>query len=159
MFATSKHRDNKGFSLVKFIIIVAMVAALAAIIAPQIVRYIERSRADRDAATLDEVSRAVTIALRNEATYTEVIKGSLSADLTITLNYTTDGTLVSNDAPAAALLAEMQKVLGGDGSVAGEISELPALVSGGRLSQTTVAFTVKLAKDGTCSVSHPAPTA
>jgi prepilin-type N-terminal cleavage/methylation domain-containing protein len=37
---------NKGFSLVEIIIVVAIMAVLAAALAPQIIKYIERSRAN-----------------------------------------------------------------------------------------------------------------
>lgn len=47
--------DNKGFSLVELIIVIAIMAILVAIIGSQLVPYIEKSRISKDLSTLDTV--------------------------------------------------------------------------------------------------------
>lgn len=51
---------NKGFSLVELIIVIAIMAILAAAIAPAIIRYIEKSREATDVDGCDEVFRAMS---------------------------------------------------------------------------------------------------
>ncbi|HEX3021308.1 MAG TPA: prepilin-type N-terminal cleavage/methylation domain-containing protein, partial [Lachnospiraceae bacterium] len=62
-------KNNKGFSLVELIIVIAIMAILVGIIGSQLVPYLERSRAGRDRATLDTIYTAYSTALaENEVT-------------------------------------------------------------------------------------------
>ena len=66
---SSKKSDNKGFSLVELIIVIAIMAVLVAVLTPQLLKYVERSRVARDNTNLDEVERSISLALSDEATY------------------------------------------------------------------------------------------
>lgn len=48
---------NKGFSLIELIIVIAIMAVLVAIIAPNITKYLGSSKAQTDIANLDEVKK------------------------------------------------------------------------------------------------------
>lgn len=54
------HRNNRGFSLVELIIVIAIMAILAAAIAPALIRYIEKARYADDVEACDEVARVIS---------------------------------------------------------------------------------------------------
>ena len=54
-------RDNKGFSLVELIIVIAIMAILVAVLAPTYLKFVERSRKSNDCQTVAEVIRAVQV--------------------------------------------------------------------------------------------------
>ena len=51
-------KNNKGFSLVELIIVVAIMAVLIGILAPQYLKYVERSRLSADNEYIDSVRKA-----------------------------------------------------------------------------------------------------
>ncbi len=63
---------NKGFSLVELIIVIAIMAILAAAIAPALIRYIDKSRRSDDVAAAETLNTATQAAFSNEDAYDEV---------------------------------------------------------------------------------------
>ncbi len=63
---------NKGFSLVELIIVIAIMAILAAAIAPALIRYIDKSRRSDDVAAAETINTAAQAALANEEAYDEI---------------------------------------------------------------------------------------
>ena len=74
--------NNKGFSLVELIIVIAIMAILAAALAPQLMKYIEKSRVSTDASTCSSIESCVNAALANEDAYKEIAEQA--SGLTIT---------------------------------------------------------------------------
>ena len=56
---------NKGFSLVELIIVIAILAILVGVMAPQLIKYMERSKISADAQLCDSVKRAIEVALND----------------------------------------------------------------------------------------------
>ena len=55
--------NNKGFSLVELIIVIAIMAILIGVMAPQLTKYVEQSRVSADTQVADSVRTAIVTAL------------------------------------------------------------------------------------------------
>lgn len=82
-------KNNKGFSLVELIIVIAIMAVLMAVLAPQFLRYVERSRLQSDNTAIGEIANACKVAATNEAVANELTGGPV----TITIPTATAGTV------------------------------------------------------------------
>lgn len=60
-----KKTNNKGFSLVELIIVIAIMAILVGVLAPQYLKYVEKSRKSADMDQLDSFYTACTTAAAN----------------------------------------------------------------------------------------------
>lgn len=72
-----KKMNNKGFSLVELIIVIAIMAVLMGVLAPQLLKYVEDSRRQSDETAFGEVENAVKIALAVEEVYNAVSDGTV----------------------------------------------------------------------------------
>lgn len=80
-----KEGKNKGFSLVELIVVIAIMAILAIVIAPQVMKYIGQSRTSVDDSNAAIYKTAATTALANETAYKEVV---VAGGVTITMDST-----------------------------------------------------------------------
>ena len=74
MFNNLRKNSNKGFSLVELIVVIAIMAILTAVLAPSLLQYVERSRAQKDDSAMGEVTDAVEIAIADQDVYDEVLR-------------------------------------------------------------------------------------
>ena len=96
-----KKTNNKGFSLVELIIVIAIMAILAGAIAPALIRYIDKSRKSNDVSSCKTIKTAVETALGNEDVYAFLTNCGDDADFTlITFNpgESTSTATMTNDA-------------------------------------------------------------
>ncbi len=58
-----KYKNNKGFTLVELIIVVAIIAVLAAVLVPQYMTYVERSKESSDLQLATNLIKAANLAM------------------------------------------------------------------------------------------------
>jgi len=113
-------KNNKGFTLVELIVVIAILGVLMAVLVPQYIQYVEKSRVAADENAVSEVIHAVQVSLADETVY-----NAITATTTVT---------VSNGA------------LGGNTTLTGAIAPIvsaPALKSNTYKSRTyTIDITV-----------------
>ncbi len=61
-----KIKNNKGFSLVELIVVIAIMAVLVGVIAPTLIQNIEKSRESKDIQALDSIAAAAQLAVATE---------------------------------------------------------------------------------------------
>lgn len=90
-----KKKDNKGFTLVELVIVIAILAILVGILAPQYTKYVEKSKKSVDVNNMEELVKAVEVYLIDTAT-----KDSLTAENGVVLKLDKDGVTVGGKTPS-----------------------------------------------------------
>ena len=103
-------KKNKGFSLVELIIVIAIMAILAAAIAPALIRYIDKSRKADDVTAAGTVNSAMSSALANEDAYDEIMD---KMDGTILATAEQDKEFKANGVSAPNFISELNANVGG----------------------------------------------
>ena len=113
-------KSNKGFTLVELIIVVAIIAILSAVVAPQYIKYVEKSRAATDADSFGAVVQAVNVLCAD---------GTIEGDVIISV--ANDGTVTDND--------DANDIAGAVTALTGTVPEFKS-TAGSVAKSVTVAF-------------------
>lgn len=103
-FLKDKKKDNKGFTLVELVIVVAILAIVVGILAPQYTKYVERSRKAADASNMDELIKAVQVYSTDHAIGAAANTTGTAKEITIAL--TSNGVTYGTDTDAKAAFDE-----------------------------------------------------
>lgn len=63
--------NHRGFSLVELIIVIAIMAILVGVMAPQLIKYIEKANVSADVQLCDTIHTAITMALADPDVFTD----------------------------------------------------------------------------------------
>lgn len=130
-------KDNKGFSLIELIIVIAIMAVLVVVLAPQFTKYIERGRKSTDVQSVAEIVTALEVYAADPMVAT-ADKLTTGAKVTIsTTEKTVDDTIATNNADKALKDAGITAI---------------GLSSSGWTKSGTVVLEVTISTDGTVTV-------
>lgn len=127
-----KNLTNKGFSLVELIIVIAIMAVLVGVLAPQYIKYVEKSRVSADAQQVEEFTGAMTV---------------LASDVDVTLDSTKTYTVTSDITGKITISNDLKTIFDSLGSV-----DTAKNYSYKSTSYKAQAITISLAYDGTAKV-------
>ena len=127
-----KNLTNKGFSLVELIIVIAIMAVLVGVLAPQYIKYVEKSRVSADAQQVEEFTGAMTV---------------LASDVDVTLTSGETYTVTSDTTGKITISDDLKTILNAQGTV-----DTTKNYSYKSTSYKAQAITIALTYDGTGKV-------
>ena len=131
-----KKLNNKGFSLVELIIVIAIMAVLIGVLAPQYLKYVERSRVSTDRDNVTSIESALQVWAADPSATTAFPAGTTTVTLTGTAS-----------TPATGVVADALNNAG--------ITQIPALTN--KQTFTSVTITVTANSDGTIKITNDLP--
>ncbi|NCC66647.1 MAG: prepilin-type N-terminal cleavage/methylation domain-containing protein [Clostridia bacterium] len=134
-------KNNKGFTLVELIVVIAILGVLMAVLVPQYIQYVEKSREGTDRSTISEMYHAIEV---SAASSSSVTKGTVTIAVAADGGITYGGTAMIG---TTNLSAEAEKVC-------------PAAKSAmkSKLGKTLTTITINVHSDGSVGWNSAVPT-
>ena len=103
-------KNNKGFSLVELIIVIAIMAILVGVMAPQLIKYIEKTNVSADTQLADSVKTAITTTIMDPAVINK--HGDQVASAQKVTTWTPVASLQGNSTDATTVKGGVEEILG-----------------------------------------------
>lgn len=136
-----KKMNNKGFSLVELIIVIAIMAVLIAVLAPQYMRFIERGRAASDRDNIKAVQGAL------EVYYVDPTGTALASGDKITMSRSGATAGTSNSAGVVEALVTAGLIQSGQ-----SVADLPKLTNQETFNDIVIEVTIN-STTHTCNIT------
>ena len=104
-----KKTNNRGFSLVELIVVIAIMAVLIGVLAPQFLRYVDKARIQKDNTAIAEIANAAKIAMADEDVYNDLVKDCSS---TIDISVNTSTNAITYSETGSEIETELAKTVG-----------------------------------------------
>ena len=96
MKKTQKKLGNKGFSLVELIVVIAIMAVLVGVLAPTLIKNIEKSRESKDAQNIEQIKSSIEVALQDETAYDQAVPTGSAASSNELVTLTSSSAVVNS---------------------------------------------------------------
>ena len=106
--------ENKGFSLVELIVVIAIMAVMTSVLAPSLLGYVEQSRMAKDDSAMGEVNNAIKLALADQDVYDECLAYNVTNNFSCYIDETNKGSAANpqTDPTSAGYNADIDKQKG-----------------------------------------------
>ena len=132
-------KNDKGFTLVELIVVIAIIGVLAAVLVPQYIQYVEKSRIGVDESYISEVAHVMELT----AASSEAVNGIACTVTVSTSAITVTLPASATDATNIALKAELTRTFGSGSAFKSKAYASQtvsiALSTGGKATWTKVA--------------------
>jgi type IV pilus assembly protein PilA len=98
LIVMKKEMNNKGFSLVELIIVIAIMAVLIGVLAPQYLKYVKQSKISTDITNAEEVASAVNVGIADPLIGTAGINTAIASGAGVGTNVYTSAAVTASGA-------------------------------------------------------------
>lgn len=94
MIVMKKEMNNKGFSLVELIIVIAIMAVLIGVLAPQYLKYVNNSKVSTDITNAEQIATTINVAVSDSDTDNLWATPATGMSISVGTNIYDDGTRI-----------------------------------------------------------------
>lgn len=105
--------NNKGFSLVELIVVIAIMAILVGVLAPSVLGQIDKAKQSKDKQAVDTIASSVAIAWADQDVTAKPTAGDITSAIGVTVGGTNGGTNTTySGTPDSTFSAQIQSMVG-----------------------------------------------